>query len=179
MKTYAFAIPFLLVASLANGQSFVTAKDFPSVNFDALNSGDPVPDNSGRVFIHNGYGWIVTAPPAPLPKVSPIRSAVNVPTEDEYLLLPGYTSVETAPLQPVLVRTANKADWFKAGKMYRHAYAAFIKIGRVEFRCEDIGYGEVCDLFQIGTVIGNDAWPEGTEIPFRLFAPRGPWTEVP
>lgn len=113
------------------------------------------------------------------PAPQPLRTALTPPpTEDEFYTYDPYGA--NTP-QTFKVRTADKAQWFQGGRRYRHAYNVEMVIGRTEFRCEDIGYGEVCDLFQIGTVTYSanvDGLDLGREIPFRLFAPRGPWTPI-
>ncbi|MFI5224394.1 MAG: hypothetical protein ACHQX3_09185, partial [Nitrospirales bacterium] len=99
------------------------------------------------------------------------KPSVAVPSEDEYVTILPY-GPGSAP-QQYMVRTANRAMWLQSGKVYRHPYNITMRVDRTEFRCEDIGYGEVCDLFQIGVVLdaAQTSSTPGQEISFRLFAP--------
>jgi hypothetical protein len=151
------------------------AQPFPgAVQPDPTNHPDWWVPCSSSIAIDRGLGC-----DRPRPTATPLRTALTAPpTEDEFYT---YDPYGVGTPQSFKVRTADRAQWLQGGKRYRHAYNVEMVVGRTEFRCEDIGYGEVCDLFQIGTVtysanvVGLEV---GREIPFRLFAPAGPWVRV-
>jgi hypothetical protein len=72
LRFAAALLALALAAAPVAAQELVRRADFPAVDFDRLNSGDPVPGQPGAVFVHTGQGWIIasttpgpTAPPAP------------------------------------------------------------------------------------------------------------------
>lgn len=159
MKKYLMALSLIVVASTSAAQT----------------TPDPFQGNG----CWTGVQWVPKShqlcnAPVPPPEDKLVTSIVP-PSVDEYYT---YEPYGAGISQRVIVRTADRSLWFLSGQVYRHPYNVEMKIGRTEFRCENIGYGEVCDLFQIGTITkpaGIAGLEEGKEIPFRLFAPMWPW----
>jgi len=176
-------VPTLLLAQVpatptGSAQTFVWVgpRDFPTVNFDRLNQGDPVPGMPGKVFKHTllatgGGGWYL----ADAERVSQVLTSnpddaelPPPPTQDQWEYTEAYSGIGTRV--PVLIRTANPARWFCKGCKYVAPYS--------DFRMTILDHVQLSD--------GNWAWigqitqsggtpPRGTILSYPLYGDRGLW----
>lgn len=123
MKAFLFAALLALTAAPVAAQALVGPAQYPQVNFDRLNQGDPVPGEPGKVFWHNGQGWTVAD--APDPNALVCDPLPNPYTEPEKLL--ACNARTRQPLPPDAVPS------FLIGHVYAFAYstaqARIISIG--------------------------------------------------
>lgn len=75
--TFAFLCTFSPLTAAA--QPTVRPQDYPSVDFGRLQPGDAVPDQPGKVFRHNGLGWVI-ADATPAPSATPTPSLPAAPS---------------------------------------------------------------------------------------------------
>lgn len=166
---FALVALFALVASSAHAQ-LVGPRDFPSVDFGRLNPGDPVPDQPGHVFQHNGHGWIIAAS-----AVGPTLPAVTLPappTTDEWVT-EAHPDVYGGASFTYLRRTADASHWLVLGQEYETVY---------QFKKRPIGIAQSSldgRWYVLSEVTQSGGLPSvGTVLRSELYAPRGAWWPV-
>ncbi len=114
--------------------------------------------------------------PTPPPvTISPTSLDWIPPTVDEYEETDTYPGLANGIKAPVLVRTANAADWFVDGKVYRHPYSYIMKVDGVALRNFN-GRWHWCHRL---VIIESPGDPQvGFVMYARLFASKANWTEV-
>jgi hypothetical protein len=120
-----------LVTSQAAAQALISRADYPAVNFDTLNQGDPVPGQPGRIFWHNGQGWTVASvTPTPVPPPPPAPNQTGfVPSEESCRDLSPYADGDAAKVLACLAwdlarRPRPPLPVFDVGAVYVHPYGS-------------------------------------------------------
>ena len=129
-------------------------------------------------FICQNGGWVpknheLAAQHAPV--ISPSSLDWQPPTADEYEDVKVYPGTNTDITAPVMVRTANSANWFVDGNEYRHPYSYVVRVDGVALRNLE-GRWHWCHRLVIIETAGDP--PVGYVLYARIFAPRSNWTEV-
>ena len=112
--------------------------------------------------------------PAPV-TISPTSLDWIPPTVDEYEEVETYPGLNPGVKAPVRVRTANPADWFVDGAIYRHPYSYVMKVDGVALRNLN-GRWHWCHRLVIIESPGDPV--VGHVMYARLFASKANWTEV-